>query len=157
MALNTLRSRFRPRSKLNKTLIGWRELVALPELNIYDLKAKIDTGARTSALHAYNIEHYTSRTGLHKVKFQVHPKQRNDRKIVTCKAVVVDKRTVKSSMGQRQKRVTISTILKISDEQWPIEITLTNRDNMGFRFLLGRTAIKGRFLVEPGKSFLHKS
>jgi len=143
------------KSKIEKQLIGWREWVSFPELNIGQIKAKVDTGARTSALHAYNIEHFITKTGKHRVKFQVHPLQHNDKKNIYCRADVIDKRMIKSSIGQKQHRVTIRTSIKIGAEEWPIEVTLTNRDSMGFRLLLGRTAIRKRFVVDAAKSFLH--
>jgi hypothetical protein len=141
-------------SKLVKKIIGWREWVGFPELGIEKIKAKIDTGARSSALHAYGIQTYRTRSGKIKVKFVVHPIQKNNRDIVQCHADLVDQRFVKSSSGQKELRTTVLTQLQIGTETWPIELTLTNRDNMGFRLLIGRTAIKKKFLVDAQKSFL---
>lgn len=138
----------------NKQIIGWREWVSLPELGIHRIKAKIDTGARSSALHAYNIEFYKTKTGKVRAKFILHPLQRNNKYCVQCHADVIDQRFVKSSSGQKELRTTILTNLRFGSQMWPIEITLTNRDNMGFRLLIGRTAISKRFLVDPHKSFL---
>lgn len=144
-------------TKLGKQIIGWRELVAFPELGIDSIKAKIDTGARSSALHAYDIESYKTRSGKMRVRFSVHPLQKNNRIIVPCHADVVDQRVVKSSSGQKELRITIETLVDLAGAQWPIEITLTNRDTMGFRLLIGRTAIKGKFLVDPQRSYLRSN
>jgi hypothetical protein len=139
---------------VKKQIIGWREWVSFPELGLEKIKAKIDTGARSSALHAYDIQTYKTRTGKIKVKFAVHPIQKNNRIIVQCHADLVDQRFVKSSSGVKELRTTVLTQLKMGDVIWPIELTLTNRDTMGFRLLIGRTAIKKKFLVDPQKSFL---
>jgi hypothetical protein len=139
---------------VKKQIIGWREWVAFPELGIDKIKAKIDTGARSSALHAYNIETYKTRTGKRKVRFSVHPLQKNNKIIIDCNANVIDQRIIKSSSGQKELRTTILTTLNLGAGHWPIELTLTNRDTMGFRLLIGRTAIKRIFLVDPQKSFL---
>lgn len=140
-----------------KQTIGWREWVAFPDLGITKVKAKIDTGARSSALHAYDIEYYKTKTGKLKAKFIVHPWQKNNKEAIQCHADVVDQRYIKSSSGQKELRTTILTPLKIGDLIWPIELTLTNRDSMGFRLLIGRTALRRRFLVDPQRSFLFGS
>jgi hypothetical protein len=132
--------------------IGWREFVGLPELGIRSIKAKVDTGARSSSLHAYGIVEF-EQDGERWVRFQVHPIQHNDSKIITASALVLDKRPVRSSSGQVSERYVISTMLKLMGEIWPIELTLARRDQMGFRMLLGREAIRGRFLVDPGSSY----
>jgi len=137
---------------MNKPTIGWREWVALPELGVDRMKAKIDTGARTSAIHAFDIELYKKR-GEEWVRFAVHPYQKNDTDIRTCTCPVKELRVVTNSGGSQEQRLVIETQLTMGNQSWPIEITLTNRDQMGFRMLLGRTAIKGRFLVDPGRSF----
>lgn len=139
---------------IEKDIIGWREWVAFPDLGICNIKAKIDTGARTSALHAYDITTYIDSNGKEVAEFYVHPIQKNDDEIIKCKSIIVDKRTVKSSIGKKQRRPTILTNLKMGKIILPIEVTLTNRDEMGFRLLIGRTAIKDNFLVNPGKSFM---
>lgn len=141
------------RKLVKKQIIGWRELVSLPELGIEKIKAKIDTGARSSALHAYDIECYKTKTGKLRTKFIVHPLQKNNKYIIRCHADVLDQRFIKSSSGQKELRTTILTNLKMGIEIWPIEITLTNRDSMGFRLLIGRTALRRRFLVDPQRSF----
>ena len=141
---------------MQKTIIGWREWVALPELGVDRIKAKIDTGARTSALHAFDIHLYKKR-GQDWVRFTVHPFQKNDSAILTCTCPIRGSRLVTNSGGTQEKRLVIETQLTLSTLSWPIEMTLTNRDQMGFRMLLGRTAMKGRFLVDPGKSFCIKT
>ncbi len=134
--------------------IGWREWIALPDLGIPIVKAKIDTGARSSALHAFAIEPY-EREGATWLRFEIHPHQRDDRTVVRTAAPLLDRREVRSSNGQVQLRYAISTAVMLGDCSWPIELTLTNRDAMGFRLLLGRQALRDRFLVHSGQSFLH--
>ena len=137
--------------------IGWRERVALPELGIAQIKAKIDTGARSSALHAFNLEEF-DRDGKPWVRFQVHPLQRDDSQTITAVAPIFDRREVRNSGGEAQLRPFIRTLVQLGDrfseKQWPIELTLTDRSLMGFRMLLGREAVRQRFLVDPGRSFL---
>lgn len=140
-----------PRRKA-KQVIGWREWVALPGLNVDTIKAKIDTGARTSALHAFRIKEIDVDGAPH-VSFFVHPVQHKKTPEIACTAKIVDKRVITSSNGQRQNRYVIVTPVRIGSLEWPIELTLTNRDEMGFRMLLGREAVRKRFLVDPGSSF----
>lgn len=139
---------------VRKQIIGWREWVSFPDLGIQEIKAKIDTGARSSALHAYDIETYTTRNGKMRAKFCVHPIQKNSKLVIDCHANIIDQRIIKSSSGQQELRITVMSMIQMGDAQWPIELTLTNRDSMGFRLLIGRTAIKRLFLVDPQKSFL---
>jgi hypothetical protein len=134
-------------------VIGWREWVALPDLGVGTIKAKIDTGARSSALHAFEIEQF-ERQGQAMVRFQAHPVQRNDTVIVTTEAPLLDQRVVRNSGGQEQLRPVITTAVQVGHQIWPIELTLTNRDDMGFRLLLGRQAVRRRYLVDPGGSYL---
>lgn len=136
-------------------LIGWREYLTLPQFNISYIKAKIDTGARTSALHAYNITEY-SEGDRTMIKFQVHPIQRETHTTVDCIAPLLEYRKVTNSGGHGQIRPVIITEVKLGKYQWEIELTLTNRDVMGFRMLLGREAIRRRFLVDTSHSFLYK-
>jgi hypothetical protein len=133
--------------------VGWREWVALPELGIDAIKTKVDTGASTSALHAIHVRRFNEQGRL-RVRFEVHPLQRRTDITINCVADVVDERLVTSSSGHRERRLVIRTPLTIAGRCWPIELTLTNRDNMGFRMLLGRNAMHGRLLVDPSASFL---
>lgn len=132
--------------------IGWREWVGLPDLSIRSIKAKIDTGARSSCLHAFDIEPFI-RDGCQWVRFDVHPIQRNDRFVKRCEAAVFDRRHVRSSNGLTSERFVIQTTLMLVGQRVPIELTLANRDAMGFRMLIGREAMRGRFLVDSGRSF----
>lgn len=136
--------------------IGWREWLSLPDLDINHIKAKIDTGARSSALHAFDIEYFNQSDRL-MVRFKVHPVQRDASVIIEASAPVLDKRRVRNSGGVAQERPVIKTPVALGEQQWPIELTLTNRDVMGFRMLLGREAIRDRFLVDPGSSYLLSS
>lgn len=134
-------------------VLGWREWVSLPELGITAIKAKVDTGARTSALHAFHVELYR-RAASHWVRFAIHPLQTRADPVVKCTAKVIDQRLVSDSGGHRERRYVINTPLHIADRELPIEITLTDRDTMKFRMLLGRTALCNGFLVDPRRSYL---
>lgn len=137
----------------DRLVFGWREWVALPDLGIESIKAKVDTGARTSALHAFELQTFAGDDG-DEVEFKMHPIQRDDDTVVVCRAAVIDRRIVTDSGGHKEERVVIETPIRMGDTAWPVEITLTSRDDMLFRMLIGRTAMKGRATVDPGRSYL---
>lgn len=134
-------------------IIGWREWVGLPALGIDKIKAKVDTGARTSALHAFSLKPY-SEGGANKIRFDIHPMQHNTNEVISCVADVVDRRLVTDSGGHEEERYVIQTPITIAGQTWSIEITLTERENMLFRMLLGRSALRKRFIVNPARSFV---
>jgi hypothetical protein len=132
---------------------GWREWIALPSLGIAAIKAKIDTGARSSSLHAFNIETF-DRSGKVWVRFDVHPLQRNVAVTVRAEARVLEFRHVRSSSGHQTLRPVIRTDLALGGRRWAVDLTLAARDEMGFRMLLGREALRKRFVIDPSRSFL---
>jgi hypothetical protein len=142
------------KSKPPLPTIGWREWIALPELGIKQIKAKVDTGARSSALHAFNLETF-QQDGHEMVRFTVHPMQRSGDKAVVTEAKVLEYRSVRSSGGQQTRRPVILTLVQLLGLTWQIELTLAARDEMGFRMLLGREAIRRQMVVDPGRSYLN--
>lgn len=137
----------------NTLTLGWREWVTLPQLGIPQIKAKVDTGARTSALHAFSVRVFQE-GDKERVEFMLHPIQKDNETVVTCVADILDRRTVTDSGGHKEERFVISTELAIGKYSWPIEVTLTARDDMLFRMLIGRTAIKNIAQVDPARSYL---
>lgn len=137
-----------------KVRIGWNEWVGLPQLGLPLIKAKVDTGARTSALHAFSVDPFT-KGGAPWVRFALHPLQNDKNLLITCEAPVIDRRLVTDSGGRGERRLVIETLAQIGDLSRAIEITLTNREKMAYRMLLGRQAIaKFGFLVNPAQSAL---
>jgi hypothetical protein len=134
------------------TVIGWREWVSLPDLGITRVKAKIDTGARSSSLHAFDVRLFNNDGKTH-VRFKVHPLQRSSRETIVAEAPVLEFRHVRSSSGHGADRPVIVTTVEVLGQAWPIEVTLANRDEMGFRMLLGREAVRNRMLVDAGRSY----
>lgn len=139
--------------QVRKQIVGWREWVNLPELGIDAIKAKVDTGALTSALHAIHVRRFQE-NGRSRVRFDVHPLQKRSDITVQCVADVLDEREIRSSSGHVEVRPVIRTLLRLGDDQWPIDLTLTNRDSMGFRMLLGRRAMRRHLIVDPSASYL---
>ena len=137
-----------------RTVVGWREWIRVPELLGGEwIKVKVDTGARTSAIHAWDVEPF-DRDGRTWVRFQLHPRQHDDTHIVTAEAPLVEEREVRSSNGDVEVRPVIEATIALDGTRHRIELTLTNRDQMGFRMLLGRTGMARRLLVDPGRSYL---
>jgi hypothetical protein len=133
-------------------IAGWREWCGLPDLGVGRIKAKLDTGARTSALHAIDIEPFR-RAGRDWVAFRLHPQQRSTATTIDCEAPVLDLRWIRNPGHRREQRYVIATTLVLGSGRWPIELALTSRDEMGFRMLLGRTALKKRIIIDPARSF----
>jgi len=132
-------------------VLGWNEWIALPALNVPRIKCKVDTGARTSALHAFYVEEFEENS-VRRVRFGLHPDQAGTSKEIHCIADVIDKRNVTDSGGHTESRIVIQSSIVIGNLTWPIEITLTNRDTMRYRMLLGRAAIEDNFVVDAGAS-----
>jgi hypothetical protein len=141
-------------TKKQKAIIGRLETIALPDLAISDLQVRVDTGAKTSSLHVDNIAKF-KKNGKIMVKFDLHPDVYNVEEIISCEAPIHDFRRVKSSNGTSEQRYVISTPVKLGNELWPIEITLTDRSDMSYLMLFGREAIGERFLIDPSKVFIN--
>ena len=137
----------------SNTIAGWREWVRLPQADIDWIKAKLDTGARSSALHAFDVEEFTE-GGVDRVRFGIHPWQDTDQDAATVELPVRDRRIVRSSTGHTQERLVVLMDLVLLGREVTAEVTLTNRDEMGFRMLIGREALRQGFLVDAGRSFV---
>ncbi len=134
-------------------VLGWREWIGFPELGIAEIKAKVDTGARTSCLHAFLVQPF-ERDGRRWVSFDMHPLQNDTSEVIHCEAPVLERRVVRDSGGHEELRYVIETDIAIGGRSHRVEVTLTDRDTMKFRVLLGRTAIRGLYLVDPSRSYL---
>ena len=137
----------------SNTIVGWREWVSLPGLGVPWVKAKVDTGARTSALHAFDLEEF-HRDGETWVRYSVHPWQDSDEDAVGCESRVVDRREVRSSSGHAEERYVVQLDVSLCGRVVDAEVTLSKRDEMGFRMLVGREALCQGFLVDPSSSYL---
>lgn len=138
--------------KRERVTLGWREWVAMPALGVDHILAKVDTGARTCALHSFYIDPF-ERDGEEWIRFGLHPDRDSNTRVIDCEAKVKERRDVTDSGGHTENRYVIETTLKVGDAQYSAEVTLTNRDNMKYRFLLGRNALRRRFAVDPARSF----
>jgi hypothetical protein len=134
-------------------VIGWREWLALPSFGVERIKVKVDTGARSSSLHAFDMEIF-DRDGDEWISFSIHPNQRDDRASLRVEAPLHDRRKVRPSTGKAKIRPVVFIPVTLGGAIWPIEITLVRRDMMGFRMLLGRQAVRGRYVIDPGRSYL---
>ncbi len=137
----------------SNTIAGWREWVRLPQADVEWMKAKLDTGARSSALHAFDVEEF-EREGVAWVRFGIHPWQDTDADAATVELPVHDRRVIRSSTGHTQERLVVLMEIVLHDRPVTAEVTLTNRDEMGFRMLIGREALRNGFLVDAGRSFV---
>lgn len=142
-----------PKRGERRKTIGWREWVSLPDLGVREIKAKVDTGADNSSLHAFDIERY-EQNGVDMVRFEIHPRQRKRKPSITCTAEVVGERMVKNPGGRAERRPVIRTTLVIAGEELEALVNLTTRDEMTFRMLLGRRTVRKDFVVDPGRSYL---
>lgn len=141
------------KQKKKRKIIGWREIISLPDLGVEAIKVKVDSGAATSALHATAIRYLEKNNGETWVSFVVTERM-HPRRAIRVRAPLVEQRKVTSSMGHASVRPVIRTTIRLGSQSWEIEITLVNRDPMGFRMLLGRRALKNRYLINPAKSFV---
>lgn len=136
-----------------RVVAGWREWISLPELGVGWVKAKLDTGARSSAIHAWDVREF-DRDGARWASFELHPWQRSDLDAVAVELPILDRRVVRSSTGHEEERLVVATTIRVVGRDLRGELTLTNRDEMGFRMLVGREAMRGELLVDPGRSYL---
>lgn len=134
--------------------IGWEEWVSLPELGLPAVKAKADTGAKTSSLHAFSVEPYMA-GGKKRVRFGIHPIIDQPKIEMFCTAELVGERDIVSSNGEKERRYIVKSSVRIAGQEWSIEISLTNREGMNYRMLLGRSAMKGRLIVNPLATCVH--
>lgn len=137
----------------DKLILGSIEICDLPEIGITGLQIRVDTGAKTSSLHVDNLEKFT-KNGKPWIRFDIHPDVYNIEKISTCESALHDVRSIKSSNGAAEERHVIKTLIRLGNQSWPIEITLTNRADMSYLMLLGRQAMGEKVLVDPSKTFL---
>ncbi|GAB2775078.1 RimK/LysX family protein [Nocardioides salsibiostraticola] len=135
------------------TIAGWREWVSLPSIGVPWVKAKLDTGARTSAIHAFDLEEF-DRDGTPWVRYSVHPWQRSAEDSVVAESPILDRRGVRSSSGHTEERLVVMMELSLVGHSVDAEMTLSRRDEMGFRMLVGREALRRAFLVDPGRSYV---
>jgi hypothetical protein len=142
-----------PVEKKRRKTIGWREWVSMPEFGVTEIKAKVDTGADNSSLHAFNIQRYEE-DGVSMVRFEIHPRQRKRKPSIECVAPVAAERRVKNPGGRAEVRPVIRTTLIVAGEEVEALVNLTTRDEMTFRMLLGRRTVREQFLVDPGRSYL---
>ena len=138
---------------MKRPVIGWREWVQIPELGVFEIKAKVDTGAATSSLHAFRLERF-EKDGLSFVRFEIHPRQRSKRPSIECEAPIVRDTAVRNPGGRTELRPVIASTLVIAGQPVEALINLTGRDEMGYRMLLGRRTLRNRFVVDPGRSYL---
>ena len=134
--------------------VGWREWVELPALGVKTIKVKVDTGARSSSIHVFEMEEF-EKDGKSWVRFKLHPIQRKSEPTIEVEAEVLEFRSVRSSSGKASMRPVIVTTLNLLGFSYPVELTLASRDKMGFRMLLGREAIRRKFLVDSVRSYLN--
>lgn len=146
--------RGRAPGQVRRPTLGWKEWVSFPGLGIDGIRSKVDTGARTSALHATDLEEDLDDDGASVVRFNVLCELRPRRRPVTVTLPVIDKRLVRDSSGREELRPVVLAEVEVRGQRWEIEVTLTRRDDMEFNMLLGRRGIRGRFVVDPGKTYL---
>ena len=139
--------------KPKRKTIGWREWVALPDLGVMEVKAKVDTGADNSSLHAFNLERFEA-DGVPMVRFEIHPRQRKRKPSIHCVAEIAGERKVRNPGGRSELRPVIRTTLVLAGEEFEALVNLTTRDEMTFRMLLGRRTVREHFVVDPGKSYI---